>query len=213
VHICKARDGSIVCEQNEVLAQWNEYFNDLLNKNNNQDHTTADGGNKQHMEGLIVEEIDLPTLDELDKAIKKLKNNKAPGVDAITVELIEQGGTELKNRMFQLILRIWTDEELPNEWKFGIICPILKKGYPMACSNYREILLLNTAYKIFSYILYARISGYTERIIGKYQCGFRKGKSTTNQIFTLSQIKEKTVEHQIGVHHLFIDFKSAYDSI
>jgi len=24
---------------------------------------------------------------------------------------------------------------------------------------------------------------------------------------------EKTVEYQIGVHHLFIDFKSAYDSI
>jgi len=41
----------------------------------------------------------------------------------------------------------------------------------------------------------------------------RKGKSTTNQIFTLSQIMEKTVEYQIGVHHLFIDFKSAYDSI
>jgi hypothetical protein len=31
--------------------------------------------------------------------------------------------------------------------------------------------------------------------------------------FTLSQIVEKTVEYQIGVHHLFIDFKSAYDSI
>ena len=35
----------------------------------------------------------------------------------------------------------------------------------------------------------------------------------TNQIFTLSQIIEKTVEYQIGVHNLFIDFKSAYDSI
>jgi hypothetical protein len=36
---------------------------------------------------------------------------------------------------------------------------------------------------------------------------------TTNQIFTISQIMEKTVEYQIGVHYLFIDFKSAYDSI
>ena len=30
---------------------------------------------------------------------------------------------------------------------------------------------------------------------------------------TLSQIMEKTVENQIGIRHLFIDFKSAYDSI
>ena len=62
-------------------------------------------------------------------------------------------------------------------------------------------------------IFYVRLSEHTERIIGKYQCGFRKGKSTINQIFILSQTMEKTVEYQIGVHHLFTDFKSAYDSI
>jgi len=108
----------------------------------------------------------------LEKAIKKLKNNKAQGADGVTAELFKQGGTELKNRMFQLILCIWADEELPYEWKFRIICPILKKGDPMACSNYRGILLLNIAYKIPSYILYVRLSEYTERIIGKYQCSF-----------------------------------------
>jgi sorting nexin-29 len=115
--------------------------------------------------------------------------------------------------LYQLILCIWAGEELPHEWNFGIICPILKKGDPMACSNYRKILLLNISYNILSYILYVRLSEYTERIIGKYQCGFRKEKSKTNQIFTLSQIMEKTAKYQIGVHHSFIDFKSAYDSI
>ena len=151
-------------------------------------------------------------LEELEKAIKKLKNNKALAADGITAELIKQSGTEFKNQMFQLILHIWADEALPYKWNFGIIYPILKKGDPTACSNYR-ILLLNIAYKILSYILYVRLSEYTEGIIGKYQCGFQKGKSTTNQILTLSQIMEKTVEYQTGVHHLFIDFKSAYDSI
>jgi len=83
----------------------------------------------------------------------------------------------------------------------------------MACSNCRVILLLNIAYKILSYILYVSLSEYTERIIGKYQCGFRKAKSRPIRFFTVSQIMEKTVEYQIGVHHLFFDFKSAYDSI
>jgi hypothetical protein len=64
---------------------------------------------------------------------------EAPRADGITAELSEQSETELKNIIFQLILRIWADEELIYEWNFGIVCPTLKKSDPMACSNYREI--------------------------------------------------------------------------
>ena len=34
-----------------------------------------------------------------------------------------------------------------------------------------------------------------------------------DQIFTLRQIMEKTKEYNIELHHLFIDFSSAYDTI
>jgi hypothetical protein len=82
----------------------------------------------------------------------------------------------------------------------------------MECSNYRGVSLLNTAYKT-SNILFARISPFAENMIGNYHCGFRKNRSTTNRIFTLRQILEKTKEFGIERHHLFIDFKSAYDTI
>jgi sorting nexin-29 len=102
---------------------------------------------------------------------------------------------------------------MPMEWNASIICPIHKKGDIMECSNYRGVSLLNTAYKILSNILFARISPFAENIIGNYQCGFRKNRSTTNQIFTLRQILEKMKEFGIETHHLFIDFKSASDTI
>ncbi|XP_054084799.1 uncharacterized protein LOC128921370 [Zeugodacus cucurbitae] len=44
------------------------------------------------------------------------------------------------------------------------------------------------------------------------QCGFRPGKSTTDQIFTMRQILEKTREKRIDTHHLYVDFKAAFDS-
>jgi sorting nexin-29 len=102
---------------------------------------------------------------------------------------------------------------MSTDWNVSIICPIHKKGDIMQCSNYRGVSLLNTAYKILSNILFARISPFAENIIGNYQCGFRKNRSTTNQIFTPTQIREKTREFGIETLHLFIDFKSAYDTV
>jgi sorting nexin-29 len=83
----------------------------------------------------------------------------------------------------------------------------------MECSNFRGISILNTVYKISSSVLFMRISPFAENIIGNYQCGFWKNRSTINQIFTLRQILEKTKELIIETHHLFIDFRSAYDTI
>jgi sorting nexin-29 len=52
-----------------------------------------------------------------------------------------------------------------------------------------------------------------ESIVGKYQCGFRKGISTIDQIQSMRQILEKSSDYGISTFHLFIDFKAAYDTI
>ena len=43
-----------------------------------------------------VEEVPPPTYYEVSQVIKKLKTHKAAGSDNIPVELIKQGGIELK---------------------------------------------------------------------------------------------------------------------
>jgi sorting nexin-29 len=52
-----------------------------------------------------------------------------------------------------------------------------------------------------------------ENIVGKYQRGFRKGKSTIDQNQSIRQILEKTSEYGISMFHLFMNFKAAYDTI
>jgi sorting nexin-29 len=154
-----------------------------------------------------------PTLEEVEKEIKKLKKHKAAETDNIPAELYKYGGNELVKHLHTIIKEIWLKEKMPTDWNSSIICPIQKLGDIMECSNYRGVSLLNTAYKILSNILFARISPFAENIVRIYQCGFRKNTSTTNQIFTLRQIMEKTKEFGIETHHLFIDFKSAYDTV
>jgi hypothetical protein len=50
-------------------------------------------------------------------------------------------------------------------------------------------------------------------IIGDHQCGLRRNRSTTDQIFYIRQILEKKWEYNGTVHQLFIDIKEAYNSI
>jgi sorting nexin-29 len=52
-----------------------------------------------------------------------------------------------------------------------------------------------------------------ENIVGQYQCGFRKGKSTTNQIQSMSKVLVNDSGYGICMFHSFIDFKAACDTI
>ena len=91
--------------------------------------------------------------------------------------------------------------------------PLHKKGDKLICCHYRGINLLATAYKILTIIIYEKMRPYAENIIGEYQAGFRKGRSTTDQLFTIRQIIENFWEYNKYQVHLFVGFKQAYDSI
>jgi len=92
------------------------------------------------------------------EVISNMKSGKAPGIDNITVELMKNGGPELLQRIFDLLLQIWDQERMPEEWEIGIICPVFKKGDRRECSNYRGITLLNVIYKIFTFLIYSRLT-------------------------------------------------------
>jgi sorting nexin-29 len=97
----------------------------------------------------------------------------------------------------RLILNIWDKEHLPEQWREGIICPIYKIGDRLDCKNYRPITLLNTAYKILAILLNKRLIQIIENKLGDFQMGFRKNRSTIDNIFIVRQIFEKCHEYNI----------------
>jgi hypothetical protein len=130
----------------------------------------------------------------------------------ILAQLIQAGGKILLFAIHKLINSVWNEEILPDQWKKYIIVPVHKKGDKTDCNNYRGISLLSTSYKLLSKILLSRFGTYIEEIIGYHQRGFRRNRSTTDQMFCIRQILEKKWEYNETVHQLFIDFKKAYDS-
>jgi hypothetical protein len=95
----------------------------------------------------------------------------------------------------KLINPVWNKEELPDQWKESIIVPIHKKDDKTDCNNYCGITLLSTSYNILSNILLSRLVLYIDEIIGDHQCGFRRNRSITDQIFCIRQIMEKKWEY------------------
>ena len=69
--------------------------------------------------------------------------------------------------------------------------PIHKKDDKTECSKYRGISLLSTTYKILSHILLQRLTPHAQDIIVDHQCGFRRNRSTTDQILCIRQVLEK----------------------
>lgn len=113
-----------------------------------------------------------------------------------------------------IVVSVWAKEEivLEQHWNKTLICLLHKNGDRLDCPNYISSLI-RSAYKVLSNIPFSRLLIYSEREIGKQQCGFIKGTSSIEQILTLMMILQKGLEYKLSTHNLFVDFKAAYDNI
>jgi hypothetical protein len=176
-----------------IKQRWKDYLQELLNGRAGMDDDIINGGN-DIINDDNEDSIFIPTSEEIKISLKVLRNNKAPGADNIPAELLKCGADEVVRLIHKLIMDVWEKEYVPKEWRKSIICPIYKKGDKLKCMNYRGIALLCTAYKLFANILRNRLEPIIEGIIGEYQAGFRPGRSTIDQLFTVKQTLGKCWE-------------------
>jgi Reverse transcriptase (RNA-dependent DNA polymerase) len=208
--VIKDRDGTMITDAEKVKTRWKQYFEELYNDPNPVDES--------FLENLDWNSDVEPTpnimIEEVSRAIERLKTRKAPGIDNITAEEIK-AATEGKGLqiIFQLCQRIWNEEVFPTEWKKAVIVPLYKKKDKLDCNNYRGISLLCHSSKIVTAIIMERIKKRTEEILSEEQAGFRPSRSTTDQIFTLRQLAEKYTDFSRDLFVCYVDFKKAFDSV
>jgi len=130
-------------------------------------------------------------LEEVQRAVSSLINNETPGVDEISAEMLKRGKETVAEQLAELFNMIWQDLEVPEDWKKGVIIKLPKKGSLKDCNNWRGI----TLGKVFSRVLLNRLQDAVDCILRDEQAGFRKGCSCTEQIFTLRNITEQSLEH------------------
>ena len=109
---------------------------------------------------------------------------------------------------------VWIKKTIPDDWRRGIIFPFWKnKGNKEVCSNHRDITQLSIPGKLFAIILLELIRPTFHNHRRLEQAGFTAGRRTTEHIFAIRQIIEKSKEFNKSTYIAFIDFKSAFDSV
>ena len=77
----------------------------------------------------------LPLLHEVEAAITRLSNDKAPGVDGISAELIKHSGRPGALVLHRVVCRIWETCIWPDDWRTQEFIPLYKAGDRKECSN------------------------------------------------------------------------------
>jgi hypothetical protein len=125
-------------EENKIsLDRLYEYLKELTSSENEASSADFSRIYSQNGVDLLNSEI---TEDEVIKAVKNLKNSKAPGLDDIVNEYLKTTVTKFLPYYAKLFNLIFDSGESPDSWTLGIIKAIYKnKGDPNDPDNYRAI--------------------------------------------------------------------------
>ena len=119
------------------------------------------------------------TPDEIERAAKKLNNNKVTDRDDVHAEFIKYGTNKLYVQMATLLNKTSETGEYPEEIKHGILTPLVKPPKKDERINVRPIILLSVLRGVVTINLIERCWDRLKTHIPPSQAASRSGCSTT----------------------------------
>ncbi|KAK3797961.1 hypothetical protein RRG08_018765 [Elysia crispata] len=153
------------------------------------------------------------TSEEVRKSLESLKNNRAPGGDEISGELLKYGTPLLHKSIANILNRVFEEHETINI-NSGELIALPKPGKPKGPpKNLRPITLLNTTRKALSIITLHRIRPHIEEYLSHSQSGFRPERSTSDVAWTHKWLAAKAKKEDVEIKITGIDMSAAFDTI
>ncbi len=201
------KEGKEIINRKGIVKRATEFYEELYKSTNKNNKTT--------WENQLVDMEQIPPImeDEVEAILGKSKSSKVAGPDLIENEILKNFKKELKKVLTKLFERIINEEIIPIQWNVAEIILLHKKGNRNQIDNYRPISLTSNLCKIFAKIIKERVHDQLDWEQAGTQAGFRKDRSTIDQIFIINQIIEKTHEYNLPVYMMFVDFRKAFDTV
>jgi hypothetical protein len=179
--------------------------------------TVLEGQLKTLEKVKIFNELDVSiSQEEILKAISKLKNNKSPGLDNITNNMLKSGQQRLLPCLKKIFNACLTSGNYPTIWAEGYVVPIYKANDTADRNNYRGITVTAAIGKLFNSVLNYRLDAFlrNNELIHQSQIGFTKKARTTDHLFVLKCILDEYCSERNGREYAcFVDFQKAFDTV
>ena len=97
--------------------------------------------------------------------------------------------------------------------KLADVAPIHKKkskAFKQICS---PVSILSNLSKVYERCIYDQIQTYFDKILSKYQCGFRKGYNSQHCLIALIEKWKKSVDNGGAFGALLTDLSKAFDCV
>ena len=196
-------EGHLVVKSAEVREVWRRYFEKLSNEENPSNFEVEDS-----VEGP-VEDI---TLEEVNTAIRSMKNGKAPGPTGVNSEMFKLAGIPAAKELRNVFQQIMNTNSCPSQWMSSLTIALYKgKGDPLNCNQHRGLRLLDHGMKIFEKVLNNKLRKLIS--IDDSQFAYMPGKSCSDALFIVRRLQEKYLEKKKALYHIFVDIQKAFDRV
>ena len=110
--------------------------------------------------------------------------------------------------------RLWSFScELPLIDRLGCLLPIPKKAGGTVISCFRPICLLTSLYKLYAVIVFQKVRNRVKDFVTWTQAGFIRGHSCGNNLWILRRVAERSIEFNVPVYCVLVDYKGAFDAL
>ena len=158
------------------------------------------------------------SIEELNRAIKKMRKNGAAGPDDIPPSFLKALGPLARGELLGSFNQSLHELEVPQAWRNATIIPLLKAGKPAgSIESYRPVSLTSCIMKTMERMVHTRLYHLAEaRGIFKHsQAGFRKNRSCEDQLLRMIQdvsdgFQEKKPRRTVMA---LLDLSRAYDRV
>ncbi|KAK3571094.1 hypothetical protein QTP86_001788 [Hemibagrus guttatus] len=110
-------DGELLVSTGDIVGQWKEYFEDLLNPTDTPSVEEPEAGDSEVDSFITQAEV-----------VQQLLGGKASGVDEIRPEYLKSLDVVGLSWLTRLCNIAWRSGTVPLDWATGVVVPLFKKG-------------------------------------------------------------------------------------